>query len=197
MAHPVRDFLPRRRALLAGGLASVTGLAAGLAAPAARAELPARLVTGTMKRFVRTVPPRPMPDLEFLDADDRPMRLADSTGKVRLVNLWATWCAPCVKEMPSLDRLQAELPKNRFLVLPISLDGPSRPKVAPFYREQKLAHLGIFYDKGRKAMATLGVTLLPTSILVDPAGRELGRIEGDADWDSPEAIALLKAAAAG
>ena len=191
MAHPVRDFLPRRRALLAGGLA----MAAGLGATGARAVLPARLVTGTMKRFVRTVPPRPMPDLEFLGADDKPMRLADSTGKVRLINLWATWCAPCVKEMPSLDRLQAELPKNRFVVLPISLDGPSKPKVAPFYKEQKLGHLDIFYDKGRKAMSTLGVTLLPTSILVDPAGRELGRIEGDADWDSPEAIALMKAAA--
>ena len=147
-----------------------------------------------MKRFVRTVPARPMPDLEFLDANDKPVRLTDTTGKVRLLNLWATWCAPCVKEMPSLDRLQGELPKSRFLVLPISLDGPSKPKVAPFYREQKLTHLGIFYDKGRKAMATLGVTLLPTSILVDPAGRELGRIEGDADWDSPDAIALIKAA---
>lgn len=195
MAHPVRDFLPRRL-VVTGGAAALAGLGATcLAATEARAELPARLVTGAMKRFVRAVPPRPMPDLEFLDADDRPLRLADSTGKVRLINLWATWCAPCVKEMPSLDRLQAELPKNRFLVLPISLDGPSKPKVAPFYRERKLTHLGIFYDKGRKAMSTLGVTLLPTSILVDPAGRELGRIEGDADWDSPEAIALLKAAA--
>lgn len=195
MAHPVRDFLPRRL-VVTGGAAALAGLgAAGLVVTEARAELPARLVTGAMKRFVRAVPPRPMPDLEFLDADDKPLRLADSTGKVRLINLWATWCAPCVKEMPSLDRLQAELPKNRFLVLPISLDGPSKPKVAPFYRERKLTHLGIFYDKGRKAMSTLGVTLLPTSILVDPAGRELGRIEGDADWDSPEAIALLKAAA--
>ena len=196
MAHPVRDFLPRRRLVVAGGAAVVASLGAGLGAGAARAELPAGLATGTMKRFVRAVPPRPMPDLEFLDADDKPLRLADLTGKVRLVNLWATWCAPCVKEMPSLDRLQAALPKDRFLVLPISLDGPSRPKVAPFYREQKLTHLGIFYDKGRKAMSTLGVSLLPTSILVDPAGRELGRIEGDADWDSPEAIALVKAAAA-
>jgi len=190
MAHPVRDFLPPRRLVVAGGAAFL----GGLGATAARAELPAGLVTGTMKRFVRTMPPRPVPDLEFLDADEKSLHLADLTGKVRLVNLWATWCAPCVKEMPSLDRLQAALPKTRFLVLPISLDGPSKPKVAPFYKEQKLAHLGIFYDKGRKAMATLGVTLLPTSILVDPAGRELGRIEGDADWDSPEAIALLKAA---
>lgn len=199
MAHPVRDFLPRRRLVLAGGAAALAGFGIGLGPAAARpeplSELPAGLVTGTMKRFVRTLPARPMPDLEFLDANDKPVRLADSTGKVRLVNLWATWCAPCVKEMPSLDRLQAELPKSRFLVLPISLDGPSKPKVAPFYRDQKLGNLGIFYDKGRKAMATLGVTLLPTSILVDPAGRELGRIEGDADWDSPDAIALIKAAA--
>ena len=150
MAHPVRDFLPRRRLVLAGGAAALAGLGSGPGPAAARpepiSELPARLVTGTMKRFVRTVPARPMPDLEFLDANDKPVRLTDTTGKVRLLNLWATWCAPCVKEMPSLDRLQGELPKSRFLVLPISLDGPSKPKVAPFYREQKLGHLGIFYD---------------------------------------------------
>jgi len=147
-----------------------------------------------MERFKPTVPPKPVPDLEFLDAQDKPMRLADLTGKARLVNLWATWCAPCVKEMPSLDRLQAALPKEKFVVLPISLDGPSKAKVAPFYKQQKLANLGIFYDSRRKAMAVLGVTLLPTSILIDPAGRELGRIEGDADWDTPEGIALMKAA---
>ena len=76
----------------------------------------------------------------------------------------------------------------------MSLDGPSRAKVPPFYKEKQLAHLGIYYDKSRKAMSTLDVSLLPTSILVDPAGREVGRIEGDADWDSPEAIALVKAA---
>ena len=111
-----------------------------------------------------------------------------------MINLWATWCAPCVKEMPSLDRLQAEMPRDRFLVIPISLDGPSKPKVAPFYKEQKLTNLGIFYDKGRKAMPVLNVSLLPTSILVDPAGRELGRLEGDADWDTPEGIALMRSA---
>jgi thiol-disulfide isomerase/thioredoxin len=160
----------------------------------ARAELSASLAKGTMARFKLTVPPRPMADFEFLDADDKSMRLADLTGKTRLINLWATWCAPCVKEMPSLDKLQAALPKAQFLVLPISLDGPSKAKVAPFYKERKLTSLSIFYDKGRKAMSVLEVSLLPTSILVDPAGRELGRLEGDADWDSPEAIALIKAA---
>lgn len=82
------------------------------------------------------------------------------------------------------------------MVLPISLDGPSKSKVAPFYKERNLTDLGIFYDKGRKAMSVLDVSLLPTSILVDPAGRELGRLEGDADWDTPEGIALMRAAMA-
>lgn len=188
MAHPVRDFLPGRRGVLAAA-------AAAFAMPAtARAELAAGLAKGTMARFKRTSPPKLMPDLEFLNADDKTIRLTDLTGKTRLINLWATWCVPCVKEMPSLDNLQAALSKKAFLVLPISLDGPSKAKVAPFYKEQKLTNLDIFYDKGRKAMSVLAVSLLPTSILVDPAGRELGRLEGDADWDSPEGIALMRAA---
>ena len=188
MAYPVRDFLPCRRLVLAG-IATVL-------APAAWAEVPAGLAKGAMARFKLAHPPKPMPDLEFLNAEDKPIKLADSTGKARLINLWATWCAPCVKEMPSLDRLQAALPNDKFLVLPISLDGPSKPKVAPFYKERKLDNLGIYYDKGRKTMSVLEVTLLPTSILVDAAGRELGRLEGDADWDTAEGIALMKAAIA-
>jgi thiol-disulfide isomerase/thioredoxin len=188
MAYPDRDFLPGRRLLLGT-------LAAALALPvAARAEVPAALAKGTMARFKPAHPPKPIPDLEFLDADNQPMKLADLTGKARLVNLWATWCAPCVKEMPSLNRLQAAFPGDQFVVLPISLDGPSKAKVAPFYKERKLDQLGIYYDKGRKAMSVLGVSLLPTSILIDAAGRELGRLEGDADWDSPEGIALIKTA---
>jgi thiol-disulfide isomerase/thioredoxin len=188
MAHPDRDFLSGRRLVLAG-------VAAAIGLPAtAWAEIPKSLATGAMARFKLTRPPKPMPDLEFLDADDKSLRLANLTGKARLINLWATWCAPCVKEMPSLDRLQAALPRDKFVVLPISLDGPSKAKVAPFYKDRELTNLGIYYDKGRKAMSVLGVSLLPTSILVDPAGRELGRIEGDADWDTPEGIALMKAA---
>jgi thiol-disulfide isomerase/thioredoxin len=190
MAHPDRVFLPGRRLVLAGA-------AAALSLPTAtRAEVPKALVKGAMARFKPARPPKPMPDLEFLDASDNPLRLADFTGQARLINLWATWCAPCVKEMPSLDRLQATMPRDRFMVLPISLDGPSKGKVAPFYKERNLNDLGIFYDKGRKAMSVLDVSLLPTSILVDPAGRELGRLEGDADWDTPEGIALMRAAMA-
>ena len=122
------------------------------------------------------------------------MHFANFKGKAMLVNFWATWCAPCVKEMPSLDRLQAKIGKDKFVVLPLSLDGPSRPKVAPFYEDRKLANLGIYFDKGRKLMQALDVSILPTSILVDPSGREIGRLEGEADWEAPEALALMKAA---
>jgi hypothetical protein len=96
--------------------------------------------------------------------------------------------------MPSLDKLQAELGKDKFVVLPLSLDGPTRPKVAPFYQDKKLANLGVYFDKGKKAMQALDISILPTSILIDGEGRELGRLEGEADWDKPEALAMMKAA---
>jgi thiol-disulfide isomerase/thioredoxin len=185
MAYPVPNFLPSRRYILSGVL---SGALAALAGPARAA--------GEMGKFEKATVPKPLPDLEFQNADDKPLRFADFRGKALLVNFWATWCAPCVKEMPSLDRLQAKFPKDKFLVLPLSIDGPTRPKVAPFYKDRKLAHLGIYFDKGRKAMQGLNVSLLPTSILVDPMGRELGRLEGDADWDMPEGVALMKAAIA-
>jgi thiol-disulfide isomerase/thioredoxin len=185
MAYPVRYF-PYRRALVVGALAA-------LASPA-RANIGPELLKGTLANFQLAKNPKPLPELVFNDADDKPLSLADYKGKVLLVNFWATWCAPCVKEMPSLDRLQAAVGKDKLVVLPLSLDGPSRPKVAPFYEDKKLSHLGVYFDKGRKAMQALDISILPTSILVDARGRELGRLEGEADWEKPEALALVKAA---
>lgn len=188
MTYPDPNFLPGRRYILSGGLAAI--------ALPAKAGVKPDLIEGAVARFVLAKTPKPLPDLEFQDADDKPLRFAEFRGRALLINFWATWCVPCVKEMPSLDRLQAALPRDKFLVLPLSIDGPTKPKVAPFYKDRKLGHLGIYFDKGRKAMQGLDVSLLPTSILVDPMGRELGRLEGDADWDMPEGIALMKAAIA-
>lgn len=189
MAHPDRDFLIGRRLLLAAAPAF-------FAAPAL-ANLGPDLLKGGVAKFVLAKEPKPLPELAFTDAEDKPVTLSSYKGKTVLMNFWATWCAPCVKEMPSLDKLQAEMSKDKFVVLPLSLDGPSRAKVAPFYADRKLANLGIFFDKGKKVLGALGVSVLPTSILVDAQGRELGRLEGDADWDKPEAVALMKAALAG
>jgi thiol-disulfide isomerase/thioredoxin len=191
MAHPVPNFLLGRRYILCGTLAAV---ALPATATPSLAGVKPEMAKGAMERFKLAAQPKPLPDLEIQNADDKPMKLSDFKGKVVLLNFWATWCTPCVKEMPSLDRLQAAFPKDKFLIVALSIDGPTRPKVAPFYKDQKLANLGIYFDKGRKTMQGLDVTLLPTSILVDASGRELGRIEGDADWDMPESIALMKAA---
>ena len=186
MAHPDPNFLPRRRLLLAGGLAF-------LAHPAL-ADVGPGQIKGAVAKFELVKVSKRLPNLEFLDADDKPLLFSNYRGKAILVNFWATWCAPCVKEMPSLDRLQAAMGKDKFIVIPLSLDGPSRPKVAPFYEEKNLSNLGIYFDKGRRIMQSLDVSILPTSILVDRSGREIGRLEGEADWDKPEAIALMKAA---
>jgi len=186
MTYPGSDFLLARRLLL-------TGASAFFALPAL-ANVGPELLTGTLAKFQLAKEPKPLSELAFNDADDKPLTLADYKGKIVLLNFWATWCGPCVKEMPSLDRLQAEMGKDKFVVLPLSLDGPSRPKVAPFYEDKKLSHLGVYFDKGRKAMQALGVSILPTSILVDAEGRELGRLEGEADWEKPEAMALVKGA---
>src|ERR1044071_3317605 len=184
MAYPVQYFLRRR--FLAGALPT-------LARPAP-ANIEPELAPGTLAQVQLAKPPKTGPGLAFNDGGDKPLKLADYKGKIVLLNFWATWCAPCVKEMPSLDKLQAEIGKDKFLVLPLSLDGPSRPKVAPFYQDKKLANLGVYFDKGKKAMQALGISILPTSILIDGEGRELGRLEGEADWEKPEALALVKAA---
>jgi thiol-disulfide isomerase/thioredoxin len=188
MAHPDRDFLIRRRLLLAAAPAF-------FAAPAL-ANLGPDLLKGSVARFAPAKEPKPLPELAFTDADDKPFTLAGYKGKLVLVNFWATWCAPCVKEMPSLDRLQAAMGKDKFVIVPLSLDGPSKPKVAPFYKDKNLANLGIYFDKGRKVQQALDVSVLPTSILIDGQGREIGRMLGEADWDKPESIAFMKAAIA-
>ena len=185
MTHPA-SFCLSRRTLVAGAFS--------LIASPALANVGPDLLKGGLAKFELAGAPKALPDIAFVDADDKPLVLAAYKGKVVLLNFWATWCAPCVKEMPSLDKLQAEMGKDRFVVIPLSLDGPSKPKVAPFYKDKGLANLGIYFDKGKKAQQALDISVLPTSILIDAQGREIGRLQGDADWDKPEAIALMKAA---
>jgi thiol-disulfide isomerase/thioredoxin len=187
MAYPDPKFPLRRRLFL--------GLATAFCAAPALADVGPALVKGSVAKFKLAAAAKPLPDFAFLNVQDQELKLSAWRGKTVLVNFWATWCAPCVKEMPSLDKLQAELGKERFAVLPLSLDGATRAKVAPFYEAAKLTTLGIWFDKGRKVQQALDVSLLPTSILIDGQGREIGRLEGEADWDTPEAIALMKAAA--
>ncbi|WP_247872819.1 TlpA disulfide reductase family protein [Azospirillum sp. TSH64] len=136
--------------------------------------------------------PKPMPPLSFVDAEGRRVDLADFKDRVILLNLWATWCGPCVKEMPSLDRLQAQLGGDAFQVVALSLDRGGRTAVEPFYKKTGVEHLTVFLDPGSESMKALSLRGLPTTILVDPEGRELGRVEGAVEWDSPEVVAFLR-----
>jgi thiol-disulfide isomerase/thioredoxin len=137
-------------------------------------------------------PPRPLPELRFVDGGGRPLTLADFRGKVILLNLWATWCIPCLREMPTLDRLQAKLGGPDFQVIVLSIDIGGLPVVEKFYRALKLKALGIYVDKTMRARIALGVAGIPTTLLIDRQGREIGRLAGPAEWDSKEAIKAIR-----
>jgi thiol-disulfide isomerase/thioredoxin len=157
---------------------------------AAEAERPPQ--AGDMRQFNLLSAPRPAPEVSFTDAAGREISLGDFRGKLVLVNLWATWCGPCVEEMPSLDRLQARLGGRDFTILAVSSDRAGAKVVEPFVRKLGLADLKVYLDPKSTVNRAFGVRGLPTSILIDAEGRELGRLEGGAKWDSPETIAFLK-----
>lgn len=136
--------------------------------------------------------PRPVPEVPFVDGEGKPHTLADFKGKVVLLNLWATWCVPCRKEMPTLDRLQAQLGGADFQVLALSIDQGGVQLVRDFYREVGIQHLGIYIDESASAISSIGAFGLPATLLLDRQGRELGRKLGEATWDSPEVVAYLK-----
>jgi thiol-disulfide isomerase/thioredoxin len=147
---------------------------------------------GPLGDFTLVRPPRPMPDILFADADGANVGLDAFRGRVILINLWATWCAPCVREMPALDRLQAKLGSDRFEVVAISLDRGGLAKVSPFFDKYGLKNLAIYLDPKSGAYRMLSVQRLPTSILVDASGREIGRLEAPLEWDSADAVALIQ-----
>ncbi len=136
-------------------------------------------------------PPLPAPELGFTARDGAPRHLADFRGKVVLVNLWATWCGPCVEEMPSLDRLQGKL-GSALTVLAISEDRTGESAVAPFLAKLDAPHLAVFLDPANGAIKAFGVRGLPTSFLIARDGRVLAMLEGSTAWDNPEMIARIQ-----
>lgn len=130
--------------------------------------------------------PQPVPAVAFVDDSGRQRSLSDFKGRVVLVNLWATWCAPCREEMPTLDRLQQRLGSDDFGVVALSVDQAGSEAVRDFYQEVGLKHLQLYIDSSAQAAVTLDAIGLPTTLLLDRRGREVGRKLGIADWDHPE-----------
>lgn len=146
------------------------------------------------KRFVLHAQPKQTPPVSFVDSNGAPMQLDHLRGKVLLLNIWATWCAPCREEMPSLDRLQAKLGGPDFEVVALSIDNDAKglAQVKAFYSQVGIRHLRIFQDPTASAGFNLGTAGVPTTLLIDRQGRELGRLTGAAEWDSEDAIKLVR-----
>jgi thiol-disulfide isomerase/thioredoxin len=147
---------------------------------------------GTVQSLRSVESPREPPYFEFQNNEGQTINLASFRGKVLLLNLWATWCVPCIREMPSLDRLQAKIGKEDFVVLPISLDRGGRPVVEAFYRKLDIRHLGIYLDPELSVQKAFPIDVLPANFLVNRDGRVTGFLRSYVDWDAPEAAAVIR-----
>ena len=162
------------------------------AAPAVKSGNRA-LTTGPMTTFVFKGTREALPDIGFLDGAGSPVSLKDWRGKVVLLNLWATWCAPCREEMPALERLQKSLGSDKFQVVALAVDKSGLEGARKFLKDNNIDGLGLFADPTARDGPALKVIGMPTSILIDADGREIGRLIGPAAWDSAEAKRLIEA----
>jgi thiol-disulfide isomerase/thioredoxin len=165
-------------------------LGANLGASAAFADI-AALRAGDMKKLAIHSDPVTLPEIGLMTAEDAPASLADYHGKWVLLNFWATWCAPCRHEMPSLDRLQAALPD--LAVVPVATGRNAVEGIARFYDEAGITRLPILRDPKSDLARKMGVMGLPVTVILNPEGQEVARLIGDAEWDSAHAETILKA----
>ena len=161
--------------------------------PASQSEAPSARSAAHASAFPMNDAPQPLPALAFEDGEGRKRSLSEFRGKVVLLNLWATWCTPCRKEMPALDRLQQKLGGPDFEVVALSIDAAGAEAVKRFYEETAVHALAIYVDKTPQATTALRTVGIPTTLLVDRQGREIGRRTGPAEWDGPEVVRLIEA----
>lgn len=155
------------------------------------------LSTGEMANFVFKPAPEALAPINFTDGDGKPRTLADWKGRVVLLNLWATWCVPCRKELPALDKLQGELGSDKFEVVALALDRTGVDGAKKFLTERiKTEKLAIYADPTARMGTALKAIGMPTTLLLDREGREIGRLTGHAEWDTEDAKRLIKAALA-
>lgn len=136
--------------------------------------------------------PQDMPEVRFVTEDGTRKTLDAFHGKVILLNIWATWCPPCVKEMPTLDALQADLGSAKFEVVTLSIDTGGVPVVRQFFDKVGIKHLAMYVDQTMLAFTNLRIVGLPTTMIVDADGQELARLIGPAIWNDPDMEAFLK-----
>lgn len=183
--------------LAVAGLYWQTGSTGKVESPSnASAESLKSLATGTMAAFLAHEPRKDIAPFTFKDAAGADRTLADFRGRVVLLNLWATWCTPCRKEMPELAKLQADMGGPDFAVVALSLDIKGAEASAAFLKDTGADNLALYTDTSSASLAALQALGLPATLLIDRDGREAGRLLGPAEWASPEAKALISAVVA-
>lgn len=150
------------------------------------------LSVGEMSKLAPAEEAPALPDTTFTDPDGKEYSFADYEGKVILVNFWATWCAPCREEMPSLDALQSEFGGDDFEVVTIATGRNPPEKIDKFFEETGVENLPVLLDPKQKLARDMGVVGLPVSVIIDREGNEIARLIGDADWASDEAKEVIR-----
>ncbi len=167
--------------------------AAGTVAMAARPRKPRAAEPQGIGGLVPTQPPKQLPEITFVAADGSEHHLAEFFGHGMVLNLWATWCAPCVAELPSLAELARTLAPHDIAVLPLSSDRGGAEAVRKFFATHEITALPVLLDPQGAAARAFDVRGIPTTLVIDRQGRERARLEGATDWATPEAAAAVRA----
>ena len=158
-------------------------------------QIPSRvtkdLSKGKLAAFVVKPKRKPIADVEFTDEEGRLRSISQWRGRVVLLNLWATWCGPCRKEMPHLAKLQKMLGSDEFEVVALSVDRKGAEASAKFLIDIEATALKLYIDSTAKVLGPLQAVGLPATFLIDRQGNEIGRLLGPADWASPDALRLI------
>jgi thiol-disulfide isomerase/thioredoxin len=194
--------LMQRRGVLYGVLALLAGASVFYVTKSPRGNGPEKPLSkseagDTIGAFVRKPSPEALPNVSFQDGNEKPVTLESFKGRVVLLNLWATWCLPCRKEMPALDRLQAALGGPDFEVVALSIDRAGVAGTRKFLESVGVSKLKLYADPTARLANELKAIGLPTTLLLDRQGREIGRLIGPAEWDEGEAKALVEKALIG
>ena len=152
-----------------------------------------QLRQGDMQKLVLHPAPKRVSDIQFMTASGAKKSLDDYKGRFVLVNFWATWCAPCREEMPSLEALQRQFGSDQLEVVPLATGRNSPQAIRRVFEEIGVEHLPMFRDIKQQIARQMSVIGLPITLVIDPEGREIARLMGDAHWDSPEAFAFFEA----
>ncbi|WP_044006242.1 TlpA family protein disulfide reductase [Jannaschia sp. CCS1] len=182
----------RNKLLIAAYIASALGANALVAGQGMAQDL-SELQVGDMRGLVIHSDPVAVSDLPFVQADETEGALADYAGQHVVLNFWATWCAPCREEMPSLQALQDELGGDAFQVVTLATGRNPPQAIRRFFDEEGVTTLPQHRDINQQIAREMGIFGLPITVVLDPSGQEIARLRGDADWASPEAVAMLQA----